>query len=74
MHAIDLGFSVDTIDKLVKAGSDVNAQGADGMTPLHICFYNEHYELFEYLVHEAGADLQMADEEGGATILEEVEE
>jgi len=74
MYAIDLGFSIDTIDKLVKAGSDVNAQDDDGMTPLHYCFYNDYYEIFEYLVHTAKADLNIAEEEDGPTILEECEE
>jgi len=72
MQAIDLGFSVDTVDKLVKAGSDINAHGPDGMTPLHMCFYNNEYQLFDYLVHTANADLQVTDE-SGEILLEEIE-
>ena len=44
------------------------------MTPLHICLHNENYELFEYLVHTANADVNVAEEEGDPTILQQIEQ
>jgi ankyrin repeat protein len=46
MVAIDCNFSISAIKKLLEAGCKVNAQGDDGMTPLHKAFYLENLETF----------------------------
>ena len=63
MFAVDSNFSTKAIEKLIELGCDVNAQGEDGMTPLHKSIWCENKENFKKLLSK-GADLDIKDEEG----------
>ena len=63
MLACDSKFSPETIKKLIDLGSDVNAQGDDGMTCLHKSIWVESKEIFKVLL-ENGADPEIEDEDG----------
>jgi len=56
MIAIELEFSLATIQKLIILDSDVNAQDCGGLTPIHYCFYRQNYAMFDFLLSVAGAD------------------
>ena len=64
MHiAVENEFSVETIDKLIKLGCNLNAKNVDGITPLHSAMYSENAPVFEKLV-ALGANPDVADKQG----------
>ncbi len=58
---------VDIIKELLKAGSPVNAQNMDGMSPLHMAVYKKSLQAARELM-VAGADLNLKDNQGAAAL------
>jgi len=59
--------NVEAVKQHLDAGTDVNAKGEEGLTPLHWAAYGGHKETTELLIAE-GADVN-ANDRGGSTPL-----
>ena len=58
--------NIEVVKQNLAAGTDVNAKGKNGWTPLHIAAANDHNELAELLI-EKGANVNAKDGIGGKT-------
>ena len=47
-----------------RSGVDVDARNADGRTALHVACQQGYKEIVDWLLDEAGADLEVTDKEG----------
>ena len=54
MHAIDCGFSLDTIKELVRLGVNVNTKDEQNETCLNYCVIHENIQCFKYLITLVG--------------------
>lgn len=61
------GENIDLVNKLLDAGSDVNATQGDGATALHWAAHRNNLELVQLLI-EAGADVNIANELGATPL------
>ena len=55
--------NIEAVKQHLAAGTDVNAKGRDGWTPLHAVAINGHKEIVELLIAK-GADVDAKDEDG----------
>jgi len=67
MIAVDSGFSSQTVSQLIDLGCDVNAKNADGMTPLHLSYYNNSEVLFKQLL-DSKADPSVKDNDDDSVV------
>ena len=66
-EAVGIG-NIEAVKQHLAAGTDVNAETRDGMTPLHPATANGHKEIAELLIAE-GADVNAKDDKKGWTPL-----
>ena len=60
--------NIEAVKQHLAAGTDVNAKGGGGRTPLHDAAYGGHREIAELLIAE-GADVNAKEEGGGTPLL-----
>jgi len=63
LHEAAAQGQLQLIENLVSQGADINAQDADGRTPLHIALRNGQWQAAKLLVFK-GADINTANENG----------
>ncbi len=66
-EAVGIG-NIEAVKQHLAAGTDVNAETRDGVTPLHPAAANGHKEIAELLIAE-GADVNAKDDKKGWTPL-----